>query len=214
MKEILPGIFQSHIDKPFYSGLSTVSYLAERPGGNLLFYSNNNVEKDFDFIKKKGPVLFQILAHRHEAGLCCEKVKTRLAASLACHELESEFVEKYTSVDHKFSGQSKLLNDLEVIPTPGPTDGSCCFLLHHKSGNILFTGDTLFPVHDEWTYGVGNEQKNRLLQSLEKLVDLDVDVIVPAIFIGDKQFESFPRLKDYKYIIRDCMAKLRMSPIT
>jgi hypothetical protein len=210
MKEILPGIFQSQIDKPFFSGLATVSYLALRPAGNLLFYSNSKIEQDFPFIEKKGKLLCHLLAHRHEAGPSCEKVRHRFSAPLFCHEAESDYVNRHCPVEQTFSGRQKIFDDLEIIPTPTPTEGSCCFLLSQNNKNILFTGDTLFPVHDEWTYGVGRQKVDSMIKTLEDLSTLDVHAMIPGLFIGNKQYEVFNSVEQYRSVIADCLAKLQV----
>ncbi|MFH1406487.1 MAG: MBL fold metallo-hydrolase [Candidatus Omnitrophota bacterium] len=79
---------------------------------------------------------------------------------------------------------SKLLNDkdkiklgaleLEVIHTPGHTPGSICL----KSGDILFTGDTLFYEAVGRTDIPGGSEKELLRSIKEKILTLDDNIKV------------------------------------
>jgi glyoxylase-like metal-dependent hydrolase (beta-lactamase superfamily II) len=44
--------------------------------------------------------------------------------------------------------------DFEVIPTPGHTEGSTCFLWDDRQRRYLFTGDTIYLKDGEWVVAV------------------------------------------------------------
>ncbi len=63
--------------------------------------------------------------------------------------------------------------EIQVIPTPGHTEGSCCFLVE----NSLFTGDTLFRGSVGRTDLYGGDS-SELFYSLEKLKALPDSLLV------------------------------------
>ena len=69
--------------------------------------------------------------------------------------------------------ETELLN-LKVIHTPGHTDGSIC--LYDKKKKVLFSGDTVFPDGVFGNFPPGERRK--IFLSLEKLTNIDVDVIL------------------------------------
>ena len=61
----------------------------------------------------------------------------------------------------------------EIIKTPGHTPGSVCF----KSGNLLFSGDTLFcGLRGRTDFKYGSTKK--IFESLKKLMKLNPDTLV------------------------------------
>lgn len=77
------------------------------------------------------------------------------------------------------------LGDIEVIPTPGHTEGSACFLHRSPHGQTyLFTGDTIFPDGDSWGTYVAEEDKPTLRQSLELLGGIGPSVVMSSASVG------------------------------
>jgi glyoxylase-like metal-dependent hydrolase (beta-lactamase superfamily II) len=76
-------------------------------------------------------------------------------------------------------------NWVEVIPTPGHTPGSTCFLVPGVDGETyLFTGDTVF-VTGEGHWRAGNlafSDTDALIESLELLSTLNPDLVVSSAF--------------------------------
>lgn len=82
--------------------------------------------------------------------------------------------------DHLLSGGDKIElggSILEVIHTPGHTPGSVSLLM--KDEKVLFSGDTLFTNGGFGRADLGGDEK-MLLNSLEKLMDVDFDMLYPG----------------------------------
>jgi glyoxylase-like metal-dependent hydrolase (beta-lactamase superfamily II) len=60
--------------------------------------------------------------------------------------------------------------DIQVLHTPGHTEGSVCFVVHSHS--MVFTGDTLF-YHDQGRTDLYGGDENKMQASLRKLLALD-----------------------------------------
>lgn len=66
---------------------------------------------------------------------------------------------------------------LEVIETPGHTDGSVCY--YDREHKILFSGDTWFGyTTGRWDLPSGNY--NELMKSLEKIKKLEIEYLFPG----------------------------------
>jgi len=86
-------------------------------------------------------------------------------------EIESLPEFDYLLKDNDFLDDCKF----KVITTPGHTPGGVCY--YNEENNILFSGDTLFASSiGRWDLYGGNY--NELIQSLEKIMKLDDEVIV------------------------------------
>ncbi|MCK4808705.1 MAG: MBL fold metallo-hydrolase [Candidatus Aenigmarchaeota archaeon] len=66
---------------------------------------------------------------------------------------------------------------LDVIHTPGHTEGSIC--LHDENSKILFTGDTIFSDTIGRTDLPGSSSED-MIESLNKLKDLEISKILPG----------------------------------
>ncbi len=89
------------------------------------------------------------------------------------------------------------LGNIEVIPTPGHSPGSTCFLVASATGkNYLFTGDTLLLGSDNrWRAGFipgfsKEDDKEALADSLSLLRTLNPDLVFGSAYTGDKGFED------------------------
>jgi hydroxyacylglutathione hydrolase len=67
---------------------------------------------------------------------------------------------------------------LEVIHTPGHTPGAVC--LYDRKDRILFSGDTVFPEGGFGRTDLPGGDSRRLVESLERLAELEVDFILPG----------------------------------
>ena len=67
---------------------------------------------------------------------------------------------------------------LEVIWTPGHTEGSIC--LHAREERILFSGDTVFPGGYFGRYDVESGSLKAMVDSLRKLAELEVSAMLPG----------------------------------
>jgi|ETN01SMinimDraft_4_1059930.scaffolds.fasta_scaffold72796_1 glyoxylase-like metal-dependent hydrolase (beta-lactamase superfamily II) len=71
-----------------------------------------------------------------------------------------------------------LINGFKVIHTPGHTSGSIC--LYNESEKILISGDTIFDANSIGRTDLPSGSSEQLKQSLEKLSELDVEIILPG----------------------------------
>jgi len=69
-------------------------------------------------------------------------------------------------------------HDFEVINTPGHTAGAIC--LYDRANKILFSGDTVFPDGNFGRVDFPTGDPEALIASLEALVALDVEIMLPG----------------------------------
>ena len=80
------------------------------------------------------------------------------------------------------------VNGIEIIPTPGHTPGSTCYLVNGAEGRYLFTGDTMgVGESGAWWAGYfpGFSDADALADSLRLLRTLSPDVVISSAFQGD-----------------------------
>ena len=216
MVKVAEGLYQSGIDiwneeeegeKPL---IKTAAYLLVEESGNSLFYGFKYIEDDFPFISKKGGLSFQFLNHRHEVSSSSDKVREKFHAPLMCHHLEKKAVEKESQVDQVISG-GETFGSITAIHTPGHCPGSTCFLVEREEGNILFSGDTFYPMGEQWRVSIFDGRQEEMIQSLKKLLDLDVSLIVPSLYVGYPPFGRFDSQKKYQSAIKDCISRLEQG---
>jgi glyoxylase-like metal-dependent hydrolase (beta-lactamase superfamily II) len=70
------------------------------------------------------------------------------------------------------------LHLLRVIHTPGHSMGSVC--LYDFEGEILFSGDTVFPGGSFGRTNLTAGDERAMIKSLERLTQLDVDILLPG----------------------------------
>ena len=216
MVKVVDGLYQSGIDiwneeekdeKPL---IKTAAYLLVGESENSLFYSSKYIEDDFPFIAEKGELSFQFLNHRHEASSFSDKVKEKFNAPLICHHLEKKAVEKESQVDQVISG-GEIFGHITAIHTPGHCPGSTCFLVKRNGGNILFSGDTFYPMREQWRVSIFDGKQEEMIQSLKKLLDLEVSLIVPSLYVDYPPFGWFENQKKYQLAIKDCISRLEQG---
>ena len=163
------------------------------------------------YISQKGGLSFQMLNHRDEASPYSDKVLERFHAPLICHHLEEKAVSKLCKVRQTISG-GEIFGNIKTIHTPGHCPGSTCFLVSRDDENILFSGDTLYPCNGQWRVSIFKENQEEMIQSLKILLELDVSLIVPSLYVGYPSFERFDRSK-YQSAIKECISRLEKGQI-
>ena len=191
--QINDDLFQTRMDSPF-PGLTTHAYLWRRPQGNVLFYSPAT-DADFDAIDELGGVAAQYLSHLDEAGPNLARIADRFGSRLHAPAAELDTIEKHAHVDTPVAGRRYVdANDVEVIPTPGHSAGSSCYLMTGADGTTyLFTGDTIFPAGDgTWaTFLVpGRGDATQLTASVKLLSSVQPDIVISSAFAGDTALEA------------------------
>jgi glyoxylase-like metal-dependent hydrolase (beta-lactamase superfamily II) len=186
MKQILPDVWETEVESPF-PGLTTHAYLVIRDSGNVLFYNTGHTH-ELDRMEELGGVTYQFLSHRDELGESLKAIRQRFGTRLGGHVREQEEFARICAPDILFDQREVQLGNIEVIPTPGHTPGSTCFLVHSTQGQrYLFTGDTLYLGDDgTWRPGLlAGSDKDALSESLRLLRELKPDVAFSSAFGGE-----------------------------
>ena len=194
MRQLERDLWQSTV---YQSGiLNTHAYVLERPEGNVLFY-NIGHDQDVETIAKLGGIRYQLLSHRDESEPLLERIRSRFGSKLGCSSLEAPVVGRDAPVDVIFEEGDSSLEDIDVIHTPGHTDGSVCFFYRSPTGkSYLFTADTVFQWNARWATLVlrnAGGSNEALAESLLRLRDLEPDVVLWSGFVGDVSFAEVTR---------------------
>ena len=194
MKQIYPDLWRTVPEQPLPDELPDLmmhAYLLLREQGNLLFC---RAEHDVDHrqIRELGGITHQYLTHWHEAAPGLARLKEAFGSKLACHRLAEPTVSRFSPVDLTFETREVHLGDLEVIPTPGHTPGSTCFLYELPHGKTyLFAGDTIFPSRGSWEALVWEDGSEAdLRNSLAMLRGLAPDVVLCGASVADVPFRE------------------------
>ncbi|WP_196888402.1 MBL fold metallo-hydrolase [Aureivirga sp. CE67] len=188
MKQIFPDIWQGGNGRQFGT-LSIKAYFLRTPEGNILFY-NTKLEDDFKEIEKLGGIDFQFLSHCHEVDESLSENKKRFSLKLAGHPNLKRYLSGITELDISFDSKENIstIGNVLVIPTPGHTDSSLCYYYQSSSGkNHLFLADTLYSDNGNYRTLVVKQDggnKEELKNSLEKIKNLNVDVVYPSVAVG------------------------------
>lgn len=184
MKHVLTDLHETRTDSPF-PGLTTHAYLWTGP--NVLFYSIAT-DSEFDELAELGGVTDQYLSHRDEAGPMLKAIAQQFGSALHAPEEELSDITEHGHVDVPLSSRHTDDNGVEVIPTPGHSPGSTCYLVPGSEGRYLFTGDTLIRNQEgNWWAGYieGISNAESMADSLHLLAELEPDVVISSAFQGD-----------------------------
>jgi hydroxyacylglutathione hydrolase len=192
MQQVLMDLWQTRTDSPF-PGLTTHAYLWSRR--NALFYSPAT-DADFVALEELGGVEDHYLSHRDEAGPMLARIADRFGSRLHAPAAELLEIGQHAHVDVPMGSRHVDVNDVEVIPTPGHSPGSTCYLVNGAEGAYLFTGDTLILGESgAWWAGfiAGYSDSEALASSLRLLGSLDPDVVISSAFQGDSAVHRIER---------------------
>jgi hydroxyacylglutathione hydrolase len=188
MRPIRADLWESRADAP-YPGVTTHAYLwTGGPDGNVLFYGTQT-DADFDGFEDMGGVGHQYLSHRDEAGPMLARVAERFGARLHAPAQELVEIGQHAHIDVPFGSRHVDANGIEVIPTPGHSPGSTCYLVPGVNAQTyLFTGDTIMLADDgTWVAGFvpSISAAPALTDSLQILASLRPDLVISSAFPGD-----------------------------
>jgi glyoxylase-like metal-dependent hydrolase (beta-lactamase superfamily II) len=161
---------------PFDKTISVRAFLLERDEGDVIVYNAPGLKASADEIRERGEVRRLLINHGHEGMFG----PPAIAAPVFVHERDRAELGTAILVAGTFSGREKIGADIEVIPIPGHTPGSTAYLWDNGVRRFLFTGDSVWLDHGEWSAVVldpGGRQD--YIDSLTLLHDLDFDVLVP-----------------------------------
>lgn len=195
MQRVQPDVWETEVESPF-PGLTVHAYLLVRETGNVLFY-NTGHRHEIERMTELGGVAYQYLSHRDEVGKTLTLIHERFGARLAGHIAERDDFARVRTPEILFDKRERHLGAIEVIPTPGHSPGSTCFLVDSAHGKLyLFTGDTLYRDEDGgWSAGFiprlnTVEDRETLAESLRLLKTLEPDVIFSSAFSGESGFQE------------------------
>jgi hydroxyacylglutathione hydrolase len=188
MKKIRNDLWETQTYSPF-PGLTTHAYLWTPPSGqNVLFYSPGT-DDDFDEIEDLGGIAHQYLSHQDEASPVLAHIAQRFGARLHTPAPEVDAIRRFAEPHVQFEHRHIDEHGIEVIPTPGHTPGSTCFLVPGADASTyLFTGDTVFLADNGvWTAGFIPDvsDADALESSLKLLSTLTPDLVISSAFSGD-----------------------------
>jgi hydroxyacylglutathione hydrolase len=195
MKQIQPDLWETEAENPA-TGLTTHAYLLVRDDGNVLFY-NTGLRHEIDRMAELGGVACQYLSHRDELGDSIRLIAERFGARLGGHVREAADFARVRAPDILFDRRAMHLGNVEVIPTPGHSPGSTCFLVNAPHGKrYLFTGDTLYLDRDgTWSAGFipgynSPDDRETLAESLRLLRELEPHLVLSSAFGGVAGFQE------------------------
>lgn len=195
MRQVQTDVWETESYSPF-EGLKTHAYLLTRPDGNVLFYNTGHIS-ELDEMDRLGGVAWQYLSHQDELGDTLNDIAQRFDSKLVGHRAEAASWSKVRAPDQVYDRRETHLGNIEVIPTPGHSPGSTCFLVSSPTGRTyLFTGDTLYLGSDhQWQAGFipsVHTDKDRpvLAESLRLLRELRPDVVFGSAYTGEYGYEE------------------------
>jgi glyoxylase-like metal-dependent hydrolase (beta-lactamase superfamily II) len=161
---------------PFAPSLHARAFVLRREEGNLLVYSVADLASASAAFERLGGVQRQYLGHWHEAMFA----GNRLDVPLFVHEADRGQTERRTDVAGTFSEGQTLGGDFEIVPISGHTPGATAYLWDSGQQRLLFTGDTIYLSDGDWVAAVlDSSDRDAYIESLERLRELDFDVLVP-----------------------------------
>ena len=115
-------------------------------------------------------------------------IADRFDSSLHAPVAELLEIGQHAHVDVPLGSRHVDVNGVEVIPTPGHSPGSICYLVDGAEGKYLFTGDTMvLGDSGAWWAGyiAGISDADALAASLRLLRTLTPDVVISSAYQGD-----------------------------
>ncbi|WP_166415522.1 MBL fold metallo-hydrolase [Cochlodiniinecator piscidefendens] len=189
MKQLYPDLWQTPVEMRFGT-LRSHAYLLEHRQGRDLIYVPENVDTHRKIIAMDG-IEHLYLSHNHDIVDTLNDVKSNLSATLTGHYKMDKFFPENLALDLALTpdGTETQPSGLEVIYVPGHTDNSTCFRYVSPHGKTyLFVGDIIYPDQGAWRALVMQSHggdKHTLTQSLELLKNIQADVIIPSVGLGD-----------------------------
>ncbi|KAG6654750.1 hypothetical protein CIPAW_05G167600 [Carya illinoinensis] len=176
-EQSVPGVYHCGYHSPKSHGAA--SYLIVHPEGNILIDSPRFTERLASNIEKLGGARYMFMTHEDDIA-DHERWSKRLKCDRILHSLEVDDSTANVEIKLEGSGPWSLFEDIQLIHTPGHTEGSVC--LFYTSLDILFTGDHLFMTES----GLDFSEKFNFysvpiqLNNVRFLLDLDFRWLLPG----------------------------------
>lgn len=182
LTKIRDDLWETQGESPF-PGLTTHAYLwTGGDSGNVLFYSTVS-DRDFDEIERLGGVAHHYLSHHDEAGPMVRAIAARFGARLHGGRGDADRIERVGTDILWIDDRVREGTGVEVVPTPGHTPGSVCFVVESPSGEqYLFTGDSLYVDRDgSWKAGnLSFSDPIALAESLGLLASVNPNLVISS----------------------------------
>jgi len=161
---------------PFDPRVSIRAFLLEREEGNVIVYNAPGLGTAAAEIRDRGGASKLLINHGHEGMFGPPPID----APVFVHERDRAGLGGAIPVAGTFSRREMIGADLEVIPIPGHTPGGAAYLWDSGAHRFLFTGDSVWLDHGEWSAVVLDAgARQDYVDSLALMRELDFDVLVP-----------------------------------
>ncbi len=162
------------------SSYGAASFFIKREKGNILLDSPRYVKQLENKFVELGGISLQLLSHRDDIA-DTDKYWQRFQGERYLHK--DDVSAKTSHFENLFKGEDivSIDEDLTVIPVPGHTKGSVCYLYKNK---YLFTGD-----HLAYSRKLGHLYAfktacwydfKKQIESMERLLDFDFEYVLPG----------------------------------
>ncbi|QNL51767.1 MBL fold metallo-hydrolase [Olivibacter sp. SDN3] len=215
MQQVYPDLWLSQPVFPEpkdWPDLKFHAFLLKRDEGNILFYTGD-ITENYDDLEALGGVKRHYLSHDHEVGPGLATIKARFGNTLHTHSAAEPLAKTFTQVDETFHARGHHPDGIEVIPCPGHTAGSACYLTRASDGrSYLFIGDTIYPSGGKWEALVDESDREQFLQSIELLAKLEPDVVLFGATMPDKAFHEFTP-QTWRNALKEAVQSLDNIPV-
>ena len=185
MKQLYPDLWQS--EKGSHFGMSMKTYLLNTSEANIVVYYSDDRDEVAQ-IKQLGAIDYQFISHHHEFTPTMFENINDFDTTLCVHENALKYLKTPVENIITFKESSKNFLNMSVIDTPGYTDNNISLYYQSPHGkNYLFIGDTIYLDNGSWNILVMKHDGgsySKLKESLLKLKELKVDVIMPSVGVG------------------------------
>lgn len=207
LEHLSDGLFASPpAPLPFGPKLLARAFLIQRAEGNLLVYNAPGLKSARSEIARLGGAVRQIINHSHEAMFGPQEIE----APLFVHERDEPETARSMPVAGTFAQRQTIGDDFELIPTPGHTPSATAFLWDNGSHRFLFTGDTLWMEHGQWSAVVlGSSDRAAYIESLALMRELDFDVLVPWGAVSGEPHVEFTSRRQARERVDAAIARVR-----
>ena len=152
------------------------SYVLQREAGTVIVYNSPGISESASAINDLGAPARLLVNHAHESMYG----QPDLDVEVWMHAADRAEVGAALEVAGTFDRREFIGNDLQVIPTPGHTAGTCSYLWDDGRHRFLFTGDFIWVEGGQWKAVVLDPVvRDQYLASLALVRELDFDVLVP-----------------------------------
>ncbi|KAL4564140.1 hypothetical protein LXL04_028192 [Taraxacum kok-saghyz] len=174
----IPGVYHCgyHSDKSY----GAASYLIVHPQGNILIDSPKYTERLARNIEDMGGAQYMFLTHKDDVA-DHKKWSDRFGCKRILHSTEVQDITEDVEMKLDGCGPWSLNDDIQLIHTPGHTEGSVCLL--YKPLKVLFTGDHL-AIEEDSELSLSEEYNFYSvpvqLESVAKLLEVDFEWMLPG----------------------------------